>query len=199
MSKTMKLDLLNARIVHKHPSDNFVFDSSEDTKCYKSIHILDEKRESASFQSKQTKIAPVEFLGVSGMMRVPALDYKGNRCDLDNILEHGPRTVIIENKPRQYADVAGNPIAETFYHGDKPRIQGDTMHRILDNTHDVPAETLYGNIVAGKLPGGTWSTNKLISEFQTGTGSTVGPGDYDVSYSNTKQNAVQFWTWRLSP
>lgn len=193
MSKPVKLDLLNARIVHQHPADNFVFDSSEDSRLYKSIRIHDEHRQSSSFLSKQTKIAPVEFLGASGSMKVPAVDNKGNRCDVDNILKHGPRTVILENKPKRFADVSGNPIAETFFHGHKERIQGDTMNRILDNTHDVPAVTLYGNIVAGKLPGGTWSKNKLVSNFQR-IGSDLGPGDYDVTYPNEKQTSVKFST-----
>lgn len=188
-----KLDLLNTRLDFGTASQSCVYNSLEDRATYSSLNKGMKGVPSASFTSRDARIAKCEKNCGSGST-LPKCDRLGNKCDFEDLLKHGRKTVVFKTREQHFSDVLGNPIAEQFHKStvNRSRIEGQCMSRVLDNTHDVPAVTLYGSVLKGQLPGGYWDKSKKVDLYANQN--PIGPGDYNIKYPGDKVNAVKFST-----
>ena len=129
--------------------------------------------------------------GGSGV--APLVDHHGNYIEVAMRCVLGTSPLKFSSREAREHDYKGNDAARIYYCR-KQRIDTPAMNRVLDNTHEVPGETVQSRVERGLVPGGGWDATG-----REGAGKTngIGPGHYntqafEAKYGPASSNLLAF-------
>lgn len=192
--KKYRLDLMNDRLIR--PSEEIrirIYDSVEEREWkpegiadhgVKIPFLLKPKRERSDYAKWRAGLVKME----SG--DAPMMDNKGRYFETGRELKN---CKFSERKLHSF-DYGSNEAARTYY-CQKERMDVPSMNRVMDNSHEVPGETILDRVKMGKVAGASWSSVPRLQAESSNT-AHIGPGHYEThkfeaKYGPTSSNLLK--------